>query len=483
MHELKPEALWKHFKELSRIPRCSGNESAAAEYVMAFAEKMGLSYVSDDAGNVVVKKPGRGAAKNAAPVLLQAHLDMVCEKEHESDHDFSTDPVSLSVNGEWVSAMGTSLGADNGIGIAAALAILEDTECDHPPLEFLATVQEEVGLIGATELDASNVQARLLINLDGEEEGRIIVGCAGGTDIWGERIVNCYPPVMLDGTAYELRIGDLTGGHSGMDISKNRGNAIKILAHTLNALSRADSSLCLMRLSGGTRSNAIPRDAVAGFLTSLSEKQVEDLVDAERGAWKEVLDSIDPDLGMSIRKIEKEGLILTPESTERFVKALTGLPHGVMAIDPASDGAVKTSANLAVAEVSGGEARVLVSIRSSGAKDLELAADHAIAVMNLFGMAERRESSYPAWPRTHGSTLEKLALEVHDALFGEPAEAIVIHAGLECGILAERLPGTEAISIGPDLENPHSPDERVRIQSVERFYTFLEGLLARIANG
>ncbi len=483
MLQLEPSLLWKHFEALSEIPRCSGNEASAAQYVIDTATRLGLRARSDKKGNVVVSKAGNGKNADAATVVLQAHLDMVGEKTRESAHDFATDPLRLNVRDGWVNADGTTLGADNGIGVAAALAILEDDSLIHPPIEFLATVEEEVGLKGAAHIDADFVTGRILLNLDGEEEGTILVGCAGGIDVSATRMCKCIPPVMADGRALHVKVSGLAGGHSGIDIHKRRGNAIKVLSHSLLSLQQDDESLSLLSFSGGTRSNALPRDAEAFLLVGahLTDEAVQQWAAGETARWRKIIDAGDPGVLVQAQIAPKQGLVYTAESTRRFLELLTALPDGVAAIDAELGGMVETSSNLAVATANAGRAHVLVSIRSSRPGDLTLLAERVRATTRLFGMETASSDRYPPWPRDPDSPLVELALAVHKQVLGTDAIATTIHAGLECGILSERLSGLDAISVGPWIVNPHSPDEGVEVRSVERFFDLLKGLLTRLA--
>ena len=483
MLDLEPRSVWKHFSALSQIPRCSGNEKAAAEYVMKVAKQLGLDARSDEKGNVVVRKPAVRKRKGAPGVVLQAHIDRVCEKTPNSKHDFERDPLSPVIEGGWIRASGTSLGADNGIGLAAGLAILEDRDLDHPSVEILATVEEEIGLKGASAVAPDFVNGRMLINLDGEEEGKILVGCAGGVDLVGERTMPCLPHVMMDGSAFRVVVEGLTGGHSGIDIDKGRGNAIKIMAHSLLTLCQTQTQLFLVSFRGGSKSNAIPRHAEAGFFLpgDVEPAALARWAEDTTKEWRNSLVGRDSQVTVFVEPTDTEGLLVTAEASRRLLEFLVASPHGVLAVDPELCGMVETSANLAIVESVNGGLRVVTSLRSSRTTELSLQVPRVESLMKLLGMETRRESEYPAWPRELDSPILAAALEAHEEVLGMPAHAATIHAGLECGILADRLPGLTAISIGPKIVNPHSPDERVEIRSVERFWSFLRGLLSNLA--
>jgi dipeptidase D len=483
MLDLEPKSVWKHFSALSRIPRCSGNEKAAREYVMNVAAQLGLSYDADEQGNVVVRKPPVGKGEGAPGVVLQAHMDMVCEKTPDSDHDFERDPLIPMIEEGWVRASGTSLGADNGVGLAAGLAILEESDLEHPPLELLATVEEEVGLKGAGAVSSDFVNGRMLINLDGEEEGKILIGCAGGVDLVGERTMPCLPHVMMEGSAFRVVVDGLSGGHSGIDIDKGRGNAIKIMTHALLTLCRGQSQLLLVSFRGGSKPNAIPRYAEAEFFLpgAAEPAALTQWAESATKEWRSTLAGRDSKVTLSVEPTETDKLLVTAEATRRLLEFLVASSHGVLAVDPELGRMVETSANLAIVESANGRFTVLTSVRSSRAAELSLQVTKVEALMKLLAMETRRESEYPAWTREPDSPLLAAALRAHEDVLGTPARATTIHAGLECGILADRLPGLTAISIGPKIVSPHSPDERIEIQSVERFWSFLRGLLRNLA--
>ena len=475
---LQPARLWAHFEALARIPRCSGNETQAGDYVVKIAERMGLPALRDACGNVVVRKPASPGA-SGPPVVLQAHLDMVCEKRQGHGHDFTTDPIIPVLDGEWVQAAGTSLGADNGIGLAAALAILEDGSLRHPALELVATVEEEVGLKGASLITAEGVAGRRLINLDAEDEDVLLVGCAGGIEVSTTRALPCLPVVMADGESIRIVVEGLRGGHSGIDIHKGRANALSVLAISIEGLLAARSDLFIGGLAGGTKSNAIPRDAHAEVLVA-NKTGLQEWAADQTAWWRHALGDGDPGVTVRIEAADRSPIVLTPDSTSRLLLFLSAFPHGVWAVDPQLGG-VATSANLAVVTIERGTARVLTSLRSSSPETLDLAVARVEALMRLMGWTPSRENAYPAWPRAASSPLLARATEAFLSVYGAPPSIETVHAGLECGILSQRLPGLDAISIGPTIRNPHSPDERVNIGSVGRFWGFLVALLARLA--
>ncbi len=475
--DLQPARVWRHFESLSRIPRCSGNEARAGDWVLETAARLGLEAWRDAAGNVVVRKPASPGV-DAPPVVLQAHLDMVCEKAHGSSHDFGSDPISLEVEGDWVRARGTSLGADNGIGVAAALAVLEEPGLRHPSLELLATVQEEVGLKGASALSSETVVGRRLINLDGEEDDVLLIGCAGGVDVTAERTLASLPGVMVDGVPIRIVVEGLRGGHSGVDIHKGRGNALSILGACLREMCSSDAGLLLSSLHGGTKSNAIPRDACAEVL--VQGPGAKERASAWTQWWRETLKDADPGVTIRVEDAPNPPMVLSGDSTARLTRFLVAFPHGVWAVS-ASRRNVETSANLAVVALDRGTLRVVTSVRSSSPHGLEWAAARVESLMELFGLSPTREGAYPPWPPSEDSPLLARAVGAFEKVHGRPPRIETVHAGLECGILTQRLGGLEAISIGPTILDPHSPNERVSIGSVQRFWAFLLELLKSLA--
>ncbi|MBN1424609.1 beta-Ala-His dipeptidase [Candidatus Fermentibacteria bacterium] len=476
---LQPSSVWEHFESLSRIPRCSGNESRVGDFVVETARELGLESRRDACGNVVVRKQASEGV-SAPPIVLQAHLDMVCEKLPRHGHDFGTDPIVPLTDGDWVRAQGTTLGADNGIGLAMALAILESTSLRHPPLELLATVEEEVGLKGAAALSDDFVHGRSLINLDAEDENEILVGCAGGVEITAQRDIACLPDMMLDGIPVRVVMEGLRGGHSGIDIHTGRGNAVSLLAASLIDLAGTHPELLVAELVGGTKSNAIPRDAHAVVLVR-DRADLDAWADGRTAWWRKALQSRDDGIAVRIEPADRGTLVFSSASTHRLLQFVAGFPHGVWAVDPDLGNMVETSANLAVVEALRGNLRVLVSLRSSVPHALEHAAARVEALTRLIGLEPTRTNEYPPWPRAADSPLLSAASETFARVHGKTPVIATVHAGLECGILSQKLPGLDAISIGPTIVNPHSPDERVHIGSVQRSFAFLVALLARLS--
>lgn len=477
--DLPPTDLWSHFAQLLRIPRGSKAEGGVREYVRSVAEGAGCAAVADGAGNLLVRKPGRPGREGAPIVVLQAHLDMVQEKNADVPHDFARDPIRAVRDGEWLKADGTTLGADNGIGVAAMLAIMEDDEMLHGPLELLFTVDEETGLTGARALPGDLLRGRLLVNLDSEEEGVVTIGCAGGGDS-ALRLPVAESPAS--GAALAVSVGGLRGGHSGVDIHLQRGNAIRVLVRALLAAVDAAGARVLT-LSGGNARNAIPREATA-VLQVPEENRLSTCrraLEASFAVSRRELAASDPGLASGIVRCDVPVAGWDEESGHRVLNLLNALPHGVLAMSLDLPGLVETSVNLAVARPEAGALHVTVHSRSSVDGSLAALRRRVRSIGELAGAAVSESEAYPGWQPDLGSDLLALMRAVYEDVMGEPPAVGAMHAGLECGIIGEKYPGMDMISFGPQIEFPHSPDERVRVGSVAPFYEVLRRALERAA--
>jgi len=472
-------AVLDRFEALSAIPRCSKNEAQVAAWLMDWARDKGYAHRSDGAGNLVVRVPASPGREDRPVVILQGHMDMVCEKTPESRHDFERDPIRVIRDGDWIHADGTTLGGDNGIALAMAMVLAEDDTIDHPPLELLFTVDEETGLIGASKLDAALIEGRILINIDSEDEGVFTIGCAGGEETL-IRLSVAYDELPSEFTCARITIGGLRGGHSGVDIHKPRANANRLLGRLLMPL-LALNDVGLVSCSGGSAHNAIPRDANA-FLAFPPEREsaVRDVVaDCER-IFKEEHDAIEPNLLIRYEDSQEApaGRMLAADSAARMVRLLNGLPHGVQGMSARVAGLVETSCNLAIIRIKKDAFEVVSSQRSSAMSRLDELTARVTAVAELAGASATRMNHHPAWAPDMASTLLARCREVYRDLFNKEAVVEVIHAGLECGLIGDKVPGMEMISIGPDLRHPHSPDEKLNVTSVGKVYVFLARLLA-----
>lgn len=477
--DLEPKALWAHFDRLLSLPRGSGREDAARRYVLEVAERNGCAVRSDERGNIVVRKAASGGGKEAPTVILQSHLDMVQERRPDVDHDFDRDPIVPRREGDYLYASGTTLGADNGLGVAAMLAVLEDTALEHPPLELLFTVDEERGLLGAADLDGTMLTGRRLLNLDSEEEGVLYVGCAGG----GDSVLTLpieRAPAPADHVALVVEVGGLRGGHSGMDIVLQRGNALVILARLLRAA--ADGAPRVASLSGGGARNAIPRDAAAVVLVPASARAAAVAAfEREFAGVRAELRTADPGVTLSVAEAATPEATWSAALSETVLRLLVALPHGVLAMSHDLPGLVETSSNVAVVSEAGERLTVVTNQRSSVASALEAARARVRAVAELANAAIEQPRAYPGWQPDLASPLLEVVKAVHRGRAGVDPGIRAVHAGLECGIIGEKVPGLDMLSFGPQIEHPHSPDERARIPSVGPFYELLTATLARLA--
>jgi len=477
--EWEPRSLWAHFDEILKIPRASKAECRIREYVLGVAERNALESKTDANGNVVVRKPGSPGHEDSAATILQSHLDMVQEKNSDVEHDFETDAITPVQDGTYLKADGTTLGSDNGIGVAAMLALMEDQEAEHGPLELLFTVDEETGLTGAAGLGDDMLAGRRLLNLDSEEEGVITIGCAGGGDTHLRLPVVEQP---AEGSAVHIVIHGLKGGHSGVDIHLQRANAIKALARALYAAWLVEP-FRVADLSGGNAHNAIPREASATVVLSGGAEAVarfRSRLGEEIDAIVHESSTVDPGMTFEVSEASTPPTVWDEVTTSRGLALLTTLPHGVMRMSPDIPGLVETSTNLAVAARRNGELDILLSSRSSVASALGAMRRRIRSAGSLAGADAEEEEAYPGWEPDVGSRLLGVVKEVYAEHLGEP-EVGAIHAGLECGIIGEKYDGMDMVSFGPQIEFPHSPDERVKIDSVQSFYVVLRALLERLS--
>jgi dipeptidase D len=477
---LEPRALWNHFRELSRIPRGSRNEGEAAAWVARQAAAMGHEVMQDAVGNVIIRKKAAKGREGAPVTALQAHVDMVCEKNEATVHDFLRDPIQLVLDGDRLRARGTTLGADNGVGVAAALAVLGSRDVRHGPLEVLVTVDEEAGLTGAINLQGGILRARYLLNLDSEEEGGLTIGCAGGLDTVATRRVRLVT-AGAGKQAFRILVRGLKGGHSGMEIQQGRGNAIRVLARLLWNLAPA-FDLELASLTGGTKRNAIPREAYAVFfMDPAREVELKAAVARLEGDYRLILGNFDPALSFLVEPaLGVFGQVFRPAEARAVIGFLFSLPHGVVAMSPDLPGVVQTSTNLAVVGTKGDLVEVHLSHRSPvDASKLEVA-DQVLAMCELAGFEARRGEGYPGWKPEPSSALVRLVDGVHREVFGRSMTIRAIHAGLECGLIGERYPDLEMVSFGPSMWDVHTPEENVSVASVANFWNLLVAVLEKV---
>ncbi len=477
---LTPPLVWKYFSEISAIPRGSKNEAAIAKYVMQTAKRLGLAAKQDKAGSVLVRKPASPGREHAPSVCLQGHLDMVCEKTPDTKHDFLKDPLDLKLVDGFLMANGTTLGADNGIAVAANLAIMEDKSLTHGPLEFLFTVDEETGLTGASHLEPGFVSSHILLNLDSEEEGELYVGCAGGRD------TNAHWPATFEAApkgaaAWSITIAGLRGGHSGLEIDKNRGNALKILTRLL--LVAAEYGARVSTMHGGNKRNAIPRDAEAIVcLPAAKAAGMKAAVDALAADIAAEMASVEPGFTAAVTPLKTaRGVKVLPRGAQtKILRTLAALPHGVMKMSSDIPGLVETSTNVAVLTTDKKGVSLATSQRSSVASEIREIAQTVSAILELGGADVHASDGYPGWKPNLASPILKVAQETYRKMFGQDPAVKAVHAGLECGIIGEKYPGMDMVSFGPTMTGVHSPDERLDVASVPKFYDFLLGILDRV---
>jgi dipeptidase D len=427
---------------------------------------------------LIVRKPARPGREKATPTLLQGHLDMVCEKNEGTPHDFDKDGIKVLRDGDWLKADGTTLGADNGVGVAAALAVMESNDLAHGPLEFAFTIDEETGLTGASEFAPGLLKSKFFLNLDTEEIGTLCIGCAGGVNTVVRRKVKLVPPSA--GTAWRVKVSGLRGGHSGVDIHQGRGNALRIMGALLEDLIQ-NAGAELAEVNGGSAHNAIPREAVAVVVVPDSrEKELQSVIGKVEAAYKTELGGFDSGLQITATRTEKPTKVMDAADTKNTAALLAGLPHGVLAMSPDVPGLVQTSTNVATISTKGGLVEVVTSQRSAIASSKDIAARQVATVAKLAGFDVEHNGSYPGWKPEPNSDIVKKLQAAHTKLFGQPAQLIAMHAGLECGVIGEKYPGMQLISFGPTIVDPHSPNERVQISTVESFWKFLRLVLESV---
>lgn len=484
LDSLEPKLLWSHFDGIRRIPRPSKHEEQVAAHIQTWAKGKGYEVLKDAAGSMAIKVPATPGHESAPTVIIQGHLDMVCEKNSDVDFDFMKDPIDVRVDGDWVKANGTTLGADNGIGVATALAVAEDPDVVHGPLEILCTIDEETGLTGAKALDASIVSGRVMLNLDTEEDGAVYFGCAGGGDTVTS-LTAARRRASLGSVPVRMAVKGLKGGHSGLNIIENRGNAVKMMTRILLAAVERGLELDLVSLDGGSKHNAIPREAFA--VCRVPKNALDELravVDACKADLDAEFGSVEPNLAIVVEEAddsEEMREVLNQHARDRLLHLLRSLPHGVLSMSREVEGLVETSNNLAIVKTAPHEVVITTSTRSSVMPALDAAREQIRSAAELAGGHVEEEESYPGWKPNPDSAVVNKTLDVYEELFGKRPPLKAIHAGLECGLLIDKLPGLDAVSIGPEIRNAHSPDEMVQISSVQRFYEHVKALLKALA--
>ena len=477
---LQPEAVWRHFSAICKIPRPSGHLEKITQYILDFGKNLGLETVLDKAGNVLIRKPATPGMENRKPVVLQGHMDMVPQKNADKVHNFETDPINSYIDGEWVTANGTTLGADNGIGISSILAILESETLKHGPLEALFTYDEETGMYGALGLQPDLLQAEILLNTDSEQEGELYMSCAGGIDLAASFKYKDEPYIPENEVALKIIISGLKGGHSGVDIHLGRANANKLLFRFLkHAVQEYDARLAWG--SGGNLRNAIPREAEAVVTIPAEYKSdfLDEVADFE-ALYIHEYGLIEDDLTLTAEETGLPDFLIPEPIQDDLINAVVGCRNGVARMIPGVPEVVETSSNLAIVRSSEGSIEVLILIRSSSESMKQALVSSLESVFLLAGAKVETSGDYPGWEPNLNSPVLKVAKDVHKKVLGFDPEVKIMHAGLECGIIGAAYPNLDMISFGPTIKFPHSPDERVNIASVEHFWNFLTNLVENI---
>ena len=479
LQNLEPKAVFQYFEEISNIPRGSGNEKGISDYLLNFGKELGLESIQDEALNVIIKKTGTPGYENAPTVIIQGHMDMVCEKNNGVEHDFEKDPLKLRIVDDYIYATDTTLGADNGIAVAYAMAILASNDIPHPPIEVLLTTDEETGMSGAMAIKKENLQGKILINLDNEEEGYLLVSCAGG--VRSTATLKVDEQEIGSKKLIKINISGLKGGHSGMDIIKERGNSNKILGRVLKGLLR-EVKFNLVSLNGGSKNNAIPREAEAIIAVNPNDENTAiEVINNWNNIIENELRAQDPGLKIeaSITDIKtcKE---FTDESTKKVVDLLYIYPNGINSKSTEIEGLVESSTNLGVLTTKDGVVEFDSAIRSSIPSLKEEIVLRSKTIVELLGGKFETTSDYPGWEYDPNSKVRDICQKVHKDMYGKEAKIVAIHAGVECGLFNEKLGNLDMISFGPNLYDVHTPDEHMSISSVKNCYEYLLGILKEI---
>ncbi len=479
IRNLEPKKLWSLFHEITQIPHPSKKEKKIIEFVAEFGKRHNLETIVDKVGNVIIRKPATKGLENRKGVILQSHLDMVPQKNSDKIHDFEKDPIQTLIDGEWVKANGTTLGSDNGIGVAATLAILASTDIPHGPLEALFTIDEETGMTGVNGLEKGILKGDILMNLDSEDEGELYVGCAGGIDVSAKKTYSeeVAPKGMV---AFKINVKGLKGGHSGVDIALGRANSNKLMFRFLMQ-AESDFGIRLSEVSGGDLRNAIPRESNAELLVpEIKTVDFQSFVSGYEKMYRAEFLETEPDLKFFAEKIPTPGKVMNQADQYRIIRAVFICPNGVVRMSQAMKGLVETSNNLAIIRCRGGLFEAHNLTRSSVDSAKEATAWRIAAAFQLINADVKVEGGYPGWKPNVNSPILKAASGVYKEMFGKVPEIKAIHAGLECGILGGVYPNLDMISFGPTIRFPHSPDEKVNIESVAKFYKFLCGNLKSV---
>lgn len=479
IRNLEPVSVWNHFADLNCIPRGSKKEAQAIAFIQSFGHRLGLETHVDHVGNVIIRKPASPGMDGHTTVILQGHLDMVHQKNEGTAFDFDKDGIRSVVDGEWVRAEGTTLGADNGIGVAAIMAVLESKELVHPPIEALFTIDEETGMTGALNLQPGLLNGKILLNLDSEEEDELTIGCAGGLDSFSSMSYT-EVPVPAQSRAFQMVVKGLKGGHSGIDIHLGRANANKVLTRLLYD-GLTTFGMHLVSFSGGNLRNAIPREASAVVVVAESMQDLwKNSVQSLARAIMEEYSTIEPGMSIEVLSCSTPATMVNAADQTRLLQALYAVPNGVYRMSPAVPGLVETSNNLAKVEVKDGVFATQCLMRSAVESGIQDIARAVRAALELGGSEVSQQGGYPGWAPNPDSPVLKVLVAEYEGLFSVKPNVAACHAGLECGIIGKQYPGLDMVSLGPTIRHPHSPDEKVNIASVQNFWKYLVTILSKI---
>jgi dipeptidase D len=477
VRQLEPKAVWNNFEDLNAVPRPSKHEERVIEFIIQFGNSLGLPVKKDDVGNVVITKPATAGMENRPVVVLQSHLDMVHQKNNDTDFDFNTQGIQSYIDGEWVKAKGTTLGSDNGMGVAAAMSVLASTDLKHPKIEALFTIDEETGMTGAKGLMPGFLSGSIMLNLDTEDDDELCIGCAGGIDTnvsWQYR--EEVSPVTL--SAVRIEVKGLKGGHSGVDIHLGRGNANKIMNRILYSVPE-NLDLRISRINGGSLRNAIPRESVATVLVA-NQSGFKAYIESVSAQISEELGSADPGLQVYVSPVDSPERVMNKDDQKKLLNAIYALPNGVYRMSVDIPDLVETSSSLARIIVENGSF-ISQSLQRSSVNSAKTDIANAIrATFELIGAEVQQGGDYPGWKPLPDAPILKTMRELYTGMFNEEPHVRACHAGLECGLIGEHYPGMHMISFGPTIKNPHSPDEKVKISSVQKFWSFLVKTLEEI---
>lgn len=476
LSNIEPQIIWKNFSRLNAVPRPSKKEEKVIAFIKEFGENLGLQTTVDEVGNVIIKKPATPGMENRKSVVMQSHLDMVCQKNNDVNFDFETQGIQMEVDGDWVKAKGTTLGADNGLGVATIMSILESTDIPHPDLEALFTIDEETGMTGAIGLKPGQLTGQILLNLDTEEDDEIDIGCAGGIDV---TLTQNYETESASGQFVQIEVKGLQGGHSGMDIHKGFGNSNIILGRLLyKALE--NQNLQLVSFDGGSLRNAIPREAFAIVSVRNAQEFIEKVTDGIKKQILEEFASIEPALQINIENATSAEKALSEADSKKIILVLKSLHNGVYRMSPDVQDLVESSNNVARVELKEGGLKILNLSRSSVDSSKDSVAEQLKSVAELAGMNVEFSGSYPGWKPKPGSEIVQLMEKIYTEKFSTKPHVVACHAGLECGIIGANYPEMEMVSFGPTIRGAHSPDEKANISSTQKFWSFTKEILANI---